>query len=190
MKALAAAAFCAAICLALAAALMPAAPQTAPAQAQKTAAPPDSGTAQMLFPGLDCGSITSLSMVTPDQSFQFRFEGGSAVSVNGSHADSEVFLTLLDQIAALPVDSIGAFSPRTEPLLTLVVHAGGTQHTARFYADGASGEKTHIVAGPAHAPQYRQTGLWRVGTLMMTCQGTRIQDISGNETPAAIKKPD
>ena len=66
----------------------------------------------------------------------------------------------------------------------MVISSGSRQQTARFYEDGGKGEKAHIVLGSEDAPEYRQTSGWRVGTLMMTCEGTRIQDAHGNETPA------
>ena len=75
---------------------------------------------------------------------------------------------------------------KVQLLLTLVVLADGIQHTARFYDDGKQGEKALIVAGEADTPQYHRTGGWRVGTLVMTCEGTRIQDAHGNETPLIL----
>ena len=71
-------------------------------------------------------------------------------------------------------------------LLTLTVCTGGKQHIARFYEDDGTGEVARIVAGSADAPEYGKTGGWRVGTLMMTCEGTRIQDERGNERPASL----
>ena len=139
-----------------------------------------------LFPGLDESAVTAISVITPDRSFHFLCEGPQAVSVNGQLADGEVFRTLLDQISELPVDFHSPFAPQAEQLLlTLTVSSGQAQHTARFYADGKTGEKAHIVSGSPDAPQYRQTGGWRVGTLTMTCEGTRILDALGNEIPAA-----
>ncbi|MBQ4266218.1 MAG: hypothetical protein IJB85_11965 [Clostridia bacterium] len=139
-----------------------------------------------LFPTLDESAVSAITVVTSDRSFYFLCEDPQLVSVNGQHADAGVFRTLLEQIADLPVDPRSAFSPQAEQLLlTLTVSAGPAQHTARFYADGKSGETTRIVSGPPDAPQYRQTSGWRVGTLMMTCEGTRILDALGNETPIA-----
>lgn len=155
-----------------------------PAAIGARAARTDSPQADPLFPGLRKDTITSITITSPQQSFQFHRCGPEAVSVNGQHADSEIFLTLLEQIAELPADACSAFSPEKDNLLlTLVVCEGAKQHIARFYADGAQGEKTRIISGSADAPEYHQTGGWRVGTLMMTCEGTRIQDAHGNETP-------
>ena len=137
-----------------------------------------------LFPSLDEAAITAISVSTPERSFHFLREGANAVSVNGQQADAEIFSTLLEQIADLPVNSFTAFSPCSSRLqLTLVVSTAQAQHTAHFYAGGASGETTHIISGSCEAPAYSQTNGWRVGTLMMTCEGTRIQDAHGNETP-------
>ena len=142
------------------------------------------GTEYTLFPGLDEAAITAITIRTPDCHFEFLRKDSQFVSVNGQQADHEIFLTLLEQIAGLPVDHHSAFSPQTdELLLTLIVNTHEKQHTAHFYEGGQNGEFTRIVSGTADAPQYRQTGGWRVGTLMMTCEGTRIQDAHGNEMP-------
>ncbi len=71
-------------------------------------------------------------------------------------------------------------------LLTLTVCTGAKQHIARFYEDDGTGEVARIVTGSEDAPEYGQTDGWRVGTLMMTCEGTRIQDERGNERPASL----
>lgn len=157
--------------------------ESAPVQKAADASPaPYTG---VLFPGLDGASITAVSIKTPESSFEFRRHDEDAVSVNGQRADGEVFRTLLSQIAQLPVRTRDAFPAQGgSELLTLVVSAGGQEHVARFYDDGGRGEEAFIVCGAQDAPKYQQTDGWRVGTLMMTCEGTRIQDERGNETPA------
>lgn len=150
------------------------------AAAQSVAATP----AFPLFPGLNGMPVTALTVSTPERSFQFHLDTQGTVSVNGQQADSEIFSTLLEQIRELPVEQYSSFSPQQQNLiLTLVVSSGKEKHTARFYEDGGAGEKTHIVLDTGNLTEYRQTSGWRVGTLMMTCEGTRIQDIHGNETP-------
>ena len=164
---------------------------TAPPSMQNTAQPaqPD-GTKHSditLFPELHSASIRFVSVRTPERSFQFHMDDLGAVSVNGTQADSEIFSTLLDQIAGLPVDHTAAFpTDNTQLLLTLEVHTDHHQHTAHFYGDASSGLATHIICGAPDAPQYRRTESWRVGTLVMTCEGTRILDAHGNETPASL----
>ena len=87
----------------------------------------------------------------------------------------------------LPVDVSAAFSAgSTKLLLTLTVYTGSERHTARFYEDGGTGEFARVIAGTEGEPEYGQTCGWRVGTLMMTCEGTRIQDERGNEQPTDI----
>ena len=141
----------------------------------------------LLFPGLDTDAITAISVHSPERSFQFCADGDGGVSVNGQQADREIYMTLVSQIIELPVDVSAAFSTSgAKLLLTLTVCEGSEQHTARFYEDDGTGEIARIVAGPADAPEYGQTGGWRVGTLMMTCEGTRIQDERGNERPAGL----
>ena len=141
----------------------------------------------LLFPDLDMNAITAISVHSPERSFQFYADGRGGVSVNGQQADAEIYLTLVSQISELPVAHTDAFVPDSvQWLLTLTVCADGEQHTARFYEGEGTSEVARIVAGSEDAPEYGQTGGWRVGTLMMTCEGTRIQDERGNEQPTDI----
>lgn len=167
-----AAAFC--LCLLLLHALQPAAPapQLSAAPAAQQAAPRKP--ASILFPQLS--GVTALSVSTPERSFHFHLDHQGDVRVNGGQADQEIFSTLLDQIRELPVEYHGAFSPCAQDLLlTLVVSTDARQHTVRFYSS-SDGGKTRIVLDSGDAPEYRQTNIWRVGTLMMACEGTRILD--------------
>lgn len=160
------------------------APQSA-ANAQEIAQP--AAADSLLFPTLNAEAITAISVDTPERSFQFYADSSGEVSVNGQQADVEIYLTLVSQISELPVAQTGAFIPDSaQLLLTLTVCEGGAQHRACFYEDDGTGEIARVVAGPADAPEYGQTGGWRVGTLMMTCEGTRIQDERGNERPAKL----
>ena len=141
----------------------------------------------LLFPDLDMNAITAISVFSPERSFQFYADGSGKVSVNGQQADAEIYLTLVSQISELPVHQTDAFIPDSvQWLLTLTVCTGGKQHIARFYEDDSAGKVARIVTGSEDAPEYGQTGGWRVGTLMMTCEGTRIQDERGNERPASL----
>lgn len=134
--------------------------------------------ASILFPHLN--NITALSVSTPERSFHFHLDHQGAVRVNGSRADHEIFSTLLDQIRELPVEQHTAFAPSAQDLLlTLVVSTDARQHTARFYSS-SDGGKTRIVLDGGNTPEYRQTNIWRVGTLMMACEGTRILDDHGS----------
>ena len=141
----------------------------------------------ILFPNLCRASIRFLSVNTPERSFQFHLDGHGAVSVNGAQADAEIFFTLLDQIAHLPVTPAAAFPMENAQLLMhLEIHADDRRHTAYFYDSSDTGTVTHIICGTPDTPEYRQTEGWRVGTLVMTCEGTRIQDAHGNETPVSL----
>lgn len=141
----------------------------------------------LLFPDLNAEAITAISIDTPESSFRFYTDGNGGVSVNGRQADAEIYGTLVDQISGLPVDVSAAFSAgSTKLLLTLTVYTGSERHTARFYEDGGTGEFARVIAGTKGEPEYGQTCGWRVGTLMMTCEGTRIQDERGNEQPTDI----
>lgn len=137
-----------------------------------------------LFPDLDPGAVTGVSVITPDSRFEFRFSAAGGASVNGREADEEACQTLVSQIGELPVAAQDAFTPTDAPLLTLIVSSGGTQHAARFYAGSADPSDVRIVSGAENAQRYRSTDGWRIGTLLMACEGTRIQDERGNETPA------
>ena len=162
-----------------------------PASMQKAAQPiqPD-GTIHSditLFPELSSSSIRSVFVRTPERSFQFHLNAHGAVSVNGTQADAEIFSTLLEQITDLPVNPIGAFPIEdTQLILSLEILADNRQHIAHFYENSAAGTVTHIICGAPDAPEYLRTDGWRVGTLVMTCEGTRILDAHGNETPASL----
>ena len=165
-------------------------PVNPPAPAYAAARSLSSGSPQAtLFPGLNEQSVTSITVSTPDRRFDFRCEDPRTVSVNGHRADSEVFLTLLEQISQFPVDTRTAFAPEAQNLLlTLIVSSGAQQQIAQFYSDGHTGETTHIIVGKGDTSKYLMTGGWRVGALMMTCEGTRILDAHGNEQPAINKE--
>ncbi len=156
---------------------------TASASPAALSATPDAHPRHALFPEVDESNVTHVTIFSEDTSYEFRRAAPDDVSVNGQKADSEAFDTLLCQIVTLPVSDIEFFSSTESPLLTVRVVSGGTTHLAAFYR-GMSEDKTLILCGTQDAPLYRQTSAWRVGTLLLTCEGTRIQDESGNETPA------
>ena len=167
--------FAGALCFCL---LLPlCAPPSAPAPAVLDASPVPTappGPVSLLFPQLN--EITALSVSTPERSFHFHLDHQGAVSVNGSRADHEIFSTLLNQIRELPAEHHSAFAPSAQDLLlTLVISTDTRKHTARFYEDSKS-KTARIVLDGGDAPEYRQTNIWRIGTLMMTCEGTRILD--------------
>lgn len=138
---------------------------------------------QTLFPALDGSRIAALLVTTPDQTFEFHCDSQRIVSVNGNHADEEIFLTLVSQIRDLPVDAHPPFTPGSAPVMSLVISTrDGAQHTAHFYTGNGS-ELAQIASGSGEFPVYHQTDAWRIGTLMMACEGTRIQDAYGNEIP-------
>ena len=151
--------------------------QTAPAMQQDDRAP--------LFPALDTSRIQAILIETQDSRLEFHTFGAGKVSVNGRRADEQVYKTLVNQIAALPVAGVEPFAGDRELLMTLTIDTGSARHVACFYEDGGTGEEAYILCGPQDAPCYYQTDGWRVGMLMMTCEGTRIQDERGNETPAS-----
>ncbi len=147
------------------------------AAVQMNAAVPMENT-QTLFPDLNSQSIVSISVRTQSRSFEFHCQDENAVRVNGALADAEIFCTLLSQIQELPVRAMNAAFPQDAPLLTLVVSTQDAQHTARFYDDGGTKRAVHIVYGTTDTVAHRQTEAWRIGTLIMACEGARILDES------------
>ena len=138
-----------------------------------------------LFPGIAAEDIASLSVTTQNGQFEFRLQDSETVSVNGRKADEEVFATLLAQIASLPVCPIMPFTPSAEPMMTLSIHMrDGARHTAFFYAGSDAGRSTHISSSSQSIPAFHATDTWRIGTMLLACEGTRIQDEFGRETPA------
>ena len=106
------------------------------------------------------------------------------VSVNGQKADRDVFLTLLDQILTMPVVTIAPFVPADEATVTLTLYVDDAQYTAAFYQEADEESPTmSIISGNADAPCYQRTDRWRLGTMLLACEGTRIQDEQGAETP-------
>lgn len=144
----------------------------------------DEADSYALFAQLPGGGVTRLSIVTPQSQYTFRCADETRVSVNGQKADRDVFLTLLDQILTMPVVTIAPFVPVDDASVTLTLVAEGAQYTAAFYRD-ADEESPYIsiISGGADAPCYQRTDRWRLGTILLACEGTRIQDEQGAETP-------
>lgn len=158
-----------------------------PTPAQEIAVPAPSTSqddGQALFPGLDPAMVTAVSITTPQSTFDLRRSDSRLVSINGHRGDEEVFSTMLAHIAAMDFTATPPFPAPETPLLTLVVHQRGEAYTAAFYADGKDGEHARIISIREPAPVYGVTDGWYVGTLMLACEGTRIQDESGREIPA------
>ncbi|MBP3427585.1 MAG: hypothetical protein J6M47_04940 [Clostridia bacterium] len=152
------------------------APAAAPAQpaAQADTAP--------LFPGVDPMETLSMSILSGDRAFEFRRTGALA-SVNGHRADGEMLETLIEQITQMPIAPRDAFSPAGAPLMTITLASGGAEHTASFYRSH-HGEDADVLYTHRNAHYYGVTDAWRVGTLLLACDGTRILDAGGNEAPA------
>ena len=148
---------------------------------KKTSARKGEGSAR-LFPGVASENVTALHVHSEDRSFDFLCGEGS-VSVNGQMADDEVFSTLMEQILTLPVMACEPFYPEGDAVLTLILTANGADRTASFYST-ESQEMARVISCAQEETLYGQVKSWRIGTLLMACDGTRIQDESGNETPA------
>lgn len=136
---------------------------------------------RLLFPELTDSDISEIHIRAGDDcAFDFSLRG--ELSVNGQKADGEVFSTLLDQLTADCFVPCEDFEPHGEPLLTVTVSTDTQDFSARFYQDSEDGKYAYVVAGADEA-RCLKTDAWRVGTLLLTCEGTRIFDASGQETP-------
>lgn len=150
---------------------------------QSGQAPLKAPNAQALFPDMEDACISSVTVSTPERQFEFHCWDDRGISVNGQKADGEIFLTLLDQVKDSTFTPRDAFTPQDSPLLTLSINTEGESYSAAFYADASSSISANIITGPTDTPQYLTTEAWRVGTLLLLCEGTRIQDAMGQETP-------
>ena len=135
-----------------------------------------------LFPELTDSDISEIHIRAGDDcAFDFSLRG--ELSVNGQKADSAVFSTLVDQLLSPSFMPVDAFEPADEPVVTMTVCTERRDFIARFYTDQDVGKSAYVITG-AESSRCLKTDAWRVGTLLLTCEGTRIFDASGQETPA------
>ena len=113
---------------------------------------------------------------------EFDFSVRGELSVNGQKADEEVFSTLVDQLTADSFTLCDDFEPQNDALLTVTVYTDTQDFSASFYQEQGDDKYAYVVAG-ADNERFLKTDAWRVGTLLLTCEGTRIFDASGQETP-------
>lgn len=149
--------------------------QTAP---QRTTRPQPG---QLLFPELSDTDITGIRIHANDDC-EFDFSVRGELSVNGQKADEEVFSTLVDQLTADSFTLCDDFEPQNDALLTVTVYTDTQDFSASFYQEQGDDKYAYVVAG-ADNERFLKTDAWRVGTLLLTCEGTRIFDASGQETP-------
>ena len=136
---------------------------------------------QALFPELAAEDITGIRIRSKDDcTFDFSVRG--ELSVNGQKADGEVFSTLVDQLTSPSYIPCGDFTPESESMLTVTVYTDSQDFSASFYPGPENGKYAYVVAG-AENERCLKTDAWRAGTLLLTCEGTRIFDESGQETP-------
>lgn len=140
-----------------------------------------SAAGQLLFPELSDTDITGIRIHANDDC-EFDFSVRGELSVNGQKADEEVFSTLVDQLTADSFTLCDDFEPQNDALLTVTVYTDTQDFSASFYQDQGDGKYAYVVAG-ADNDRFLKTDAWRVGTLLLTCEGTRIFDASGQETP-------
>lgn len=153
--------------------------QSAPAPLPSAA--PEQTATTPLFPCVDRCAALDMSIRASDRAFDFRQTADGAI-VNGNAADNEILSTLIEQVTQMPITPRGAFSTAEAPLMTITVVCGGAEHTARFYRSQQE-EDANVLYTRQQAQYYGITDAWRVGTLLLTCDGTRIFDEGGNESP-------
>jgi len=160
------------------------APPTPPGVVSDISSPQTSSAAPLL-PELSPEGVTALSVITEDASYAFSYTEKSHVGLNGRRADPDVFVTLLKQIIELPVTLSTPFVPTDAPLATVELTAGEAQIRLWFYPSEASEAHTRLICafGPNASRVYHITDAWRLGTMLMTCEGTRILDERGHEMP-------
>lgn len=136
---------------------------------------------QALFPELSAEDILSIHIrARNDCEFDFVVRG--ELSVNGQKADGEVFSTLVDQLTAQSYFPCDSFAPQNESILTVTISTDMQDFFASFYENGKNGKYAYVATGDQQ-DCWLKTDAWRVGTLLLTCEGTRIFDASGQETP-------
>lgn len=137
-----------------------------------------------LFPDLAPEKISSLVITTPQSTFDFKRTAPTSVSINGRRSDHGAFATLLNQIEAIPYVPGEPAEQQEPPLLTLTVQQDEAHYHARFYRHGNGEELARVVADVPSGELSGTTDGWRVGMLLLACEGTRVQDASGSESPA------
>ena len=76
----------------------------------------------------------------------------------------------------------GSKSSQSVKLSAVTVYTDTQDFSASFYQEQGDDKYAYVVAG-ADNERFLKTDAWRVGTLLLTCEGTRIFDASGQETP-------
>ena len=89
-------------------------------------------------------------------------------------AHEEVFSTLIRQIESAEDGQSAAFQPQDDPLLTVSLSGTDGTHTLQFYADAQDRSRVYVLcSGKADAST---TEAWRVGTILLACEGTQIPE--------------
>ena len=131
-----------------------------------------SAAGQLLFPELSDTDITGIRIHANDDC-EFDFSVRGELSVNGQKADEEVFSTLVDQLTADSFTLCDDFEPQNDALLTVTVYTDTQDFSASFYQEQRDDKYAYVVAG-ADNERFLKTDAWRVGTLLLTCEGTHL----------------
>ena len=117
--------------------------------------------------------ITELSVCAGARSFRY-FRTASGLSVNGHDADQEVFDTLLRQIVSASMCDSAVFTPEGEPLMTVTAQSPSGLREMRFFADEQDQSRVYVLISGRGADKQGTTDAWRVGTIPMACEGSRL----------------
>jgi hypothetical protein len=135
---------------------------------------PDSGEVG-LFEETILSGITRLCVRTSHRTYTFLCEGGEAVCLDGGKADEEIFSTLLEEIRDREYEKTTAFTPQTQPVAVVELQEGTRTYEASFYSEGDRECSEVIVRGNGKL-RYLQTESWRIGTMLLTCEGAWSAD--------------
>ncbi len=128
-----------------------------------------------LFEGITLSGITRLCVRTSGRTYTFVCTGGQAVCLDGGKADEEIFATLLEEIREQEYEKTPAFTPQTRPVAVVELQEGAATYEASFYSEGDRECSEVIVQGNGKL-RYLQTESWRIGTMLLTCEGAWSTD--------------
>ena len=113
--------------------------------------------------------FTSLCVTAEGRSFRYA-KSGSLLTVNGAAADEEAVDTLLRHLSSALSGDTAAFTPEEAPIMTVDFTAGDESGEISFYPDEADRSRVYVVSAKDGASV---TEAWRVGTILLACEGSR-----------------
>ena len=126
--------------------------------------------------GVSYETISSLSITFRGRGFSFDCRNG----LTDEDADSEVFTTLLTQIFNMKGNRREAFLPVTDPIMTVEIQDIKGSYLMKCYENENQDDMADVICISAKNRFYYTTEAWRVGTILLACEGTRILDTGLN----------